>query len=117
MGSLLNDMTKLVTIILGVFAAGGIASAADDTGNEHAPARGLVLNFHDVPLNAVLTYLSATAGLIIVSDVDLKGKVSVVAEQSVTINEIVDLLGAQLASNQEFFIQAGASAILSCAST
>jgi type II secretory pathway component GspD/PulD (secretin) len=60
------------------------------------PTNGLVLNFHDVPLNAVLTYLSAKAGLIIVSDVNLQGKVSVVAEQPITTNEIVDILNDQL---------------------
>src|SRR5579862_9808225 len=63
------------------------------------PTSGLVLNFHDAPLNAVLNYLSSKAGLIIISDVDLKGKVSLVAKQAVTTNEIVDLLGAQLAKN------------------
>jgi len=91
----MKNIASLVTILLGVFAVGGIASATDDA----ASAQGLVLNFHDVPLNAVLTYLSAKAGLIVVSDVDLKGKVNVVAEQTVTTNEIVDLLSAQLAKN------------------
>jgi hypothetical protein len=42
------------------------------------------------PLNAVLTYLSAKAGLIVVSDVSLQGKVSVVAQQPITTNDIVD---------------------------
>jgi type II secretory pathway component GspD/PulD (secretin) len=66
---------------------------------EPAPTNGLVFNFHDVPLNAVLTYLSAKAGLIIVSDVNLQGKVSIVAEQPVTTNDIVDILNDQLGKN------------------
>jgi len=66
---------------------------------EPPPTNGLVLNFHDVPLNAVLTYLSAKAGLIIVSDVDLQGKVSVVAEQPISTNEVVTLLNDQLGKN------------------
>jgi type II secretory pathway component GspD/PulD (secretin) len=74
-----------------------VRAAANKIAN--TPSNGLVLNFHDVPLSAVLHYLSAKAGLIIVSDVDLKGKVSVVAEQPVATNEIVDLLSAQLARN------------------
>jgi type II secretory pathway component GspD/PulD (secretin) len=64
-----------------------------------APTNGLVFNFHDVPLSAVLTYLSAKAGLIIVSDVNLQGKVSIVAEQPVTTNDIVTLLNDQLGKN------------------
>ena len=95
----MKNIANLVTLILGVFAAGCIASATDDAADAPAPAQGLVLNFHDVPLNAVLTYLSTKTGLIVVSDVDLKGKVSVVAEQTISTNEIVDLLGAQLARN------------------
>jgi type II secretory pathway component GspD/PulD (secretin) len=63
------------------------------------PTNGIILNFHDAPLNAVLNYLSARAGLIVMSDVDLKGKVSLVAKQPVTTNEMVDLLSAQLAKN------------------
>jgi type II secretory pathway component GspD/PulD (secretin) len=63
------------------------------------PTNGLILNFHDAPLSAVLNYLSARAGFIIISDVDLKGKVSVMAKQPVTTNEVVDLLSTQLARN------------------
>jgi type II secretory pathway component GspD/PulD (secretin) len=66
---------------------------------EPAPTNGLVLNFHDVPLNAVLNYLSAKAGLIVVSDVNLQGKVSIVAEQPITTNDIVQILNDQLGKN------------------
>ena len=58
-----------------------------------------MLNFHDVPLNAVLTYLSAKAGLIIVSDVSLQGSVSVVAQQPISTNDIVNVLNDQLGKN------------------
>ena len=63
------------------------------------PTNGLVLNFHEAPLNAVLNYLSAKAGLIIITDADLRGKVSVVSRQPIATNEIVDLLSEQLAKN------------------
>jgi type II secretory pathway component GspD/PulD (secretin) len=66
---------------------------------EPSTTNGLVLNFHDVPLNAVLTYLSAKAGLIVVSDVNLQGKVSIVAQQPITTNDIVSLLNDQLGKN------------------
>jgi type II secretory pathway component GspD/PulD (secretin) len=96
------------------------SSAADDTGDAAvlsappdataavmqtnlpagvAPANGIIFNFRDAPLSTVLNYLSAKAGLIIMSDVDLRGKVSVVAKQPVSTNEMVDVLSAQLARN------------------
>jgi type II secretory pathway component GspD/PulD (secretin) len=128
-------MKKLISALLATFAAGWLASAADDTTATPAdpaaadataqppaqdaapteapapamdtnlaagttPTNGLILNFHDAPLNSVLNYLSAKAGLIIMSDVDLKGKVSIVAKQPVSTNEIVDVLAAQLAKNK-----------------
>ena len=66
---------------------------------EASSTNGLLLNFHDVPLTAVLNYLSAKAGLIIVSDVNLQGKVTVVSKQPVSTNEIVQLLNDQLGKN------------------
>ncbi|HUD83986.1 MAG TPA: secretin N-terminal domain-containing protein, partial [Candidatus Saccharimonadales bacterium] len=114
-------MKHLVTILLATFAAGVVASAADDDASattdapapdapaqtvadtnmpaEAFPTNGIVLNFHDVPLNAVLNYLSAKARLIIVSDANLQGSVSVVAKQPIGTNEIVGLLNQQLSKN------------------
>src|SRR5580692_11036647 len=118
----------LAAILLATLTTAWLAAAADDTTNAPpadaaatnappdapkpeqpvaptpadttpVPTNGLVLNFHDVPLNAVLTYLSAKAGLIIVSDVNLQGRVTVVAEQPITTNDIVELLNDQLGKN------------------
>jgi type II secretory pathway component GspD/PulD (secretin) len=63
------------------------------------PTNGIVLNFRNVPLGAVLNFLSAKAGLIIVSDANLRGGVSLVAKQPVSTNEIVGLLNEQLSKN------------------
>jgi general secretion pathway protein D len=71
------------------------------------PTNGFILNFHDAPLNAVLNYLSEKAGLIIMSDVDLKGTVSVEAKQPVTTGEVVELLRAELARNNYAVILSG----------
>jgi type II secretory pathway component GspD/PulD (secretin) len=114
-------MKHLVTILLATFGAGWLALAADDDASattnapapdapaqtvantnmpaEAFPTNGIVLNFHSVPLNAVLNYLSAKAGLIIVSDANLQGSVSVVAKQPIGTNEIVGLLNEQLSKN------------------
>jgi len=98
-----RDGIIAVNIIVNALIPNASPTTNGATGTElpekATPTNGLFLNFHEVPLNAVLYYLSAKAGLIIMSDVDLVGKVTVVAEQPVATNEIVDLLSAQLARN------------------
>jgi type II secretory pathway component GspD/PulD (secretin) len=102
-------------VLKALFAAGALVSAAGadadtntpvpsaiadtNTITEPIPTNGLVLNFHSVPLGTVLNYLSAKAGLIIVSDANLQGSVTVVARQPITTNEVVDLLNDQLNKN------------------
>ncbi|HEY3915785.1 MAG TPA: secretin N-terminal domain-containing protein [Verrucomicrobiae bacterium] len=112
---------NIPTILHALFAAGAVASAADaDTNSasntnaasavavatnapsepaEPIPTNGIVLNFHSVPLGTVLNYLSAKAGLVIVSDANLQGTVTVVARNPITTNEVVDLLNNQLSKN------------------
>jgi type II secretory pathway component GspD/PulD (secretin) len=104
-------INHLVALSLAVVCPGWLAVAAEDDvsdstntpalsmGSEAFPSNGIVLNFQNVPLNAVLNYLSAKAGLIIVSDANLQGAVSVVAKQPIGTNEIVDLLNEQLSKN------------------
>ncbi|HEY3857796.1 MAG TPA: secretin N-terminal domain-containing protein [Verrucomicrobiae bacterium] len=75
------------------------ATADTSMAAEPMPTNGIVLNFHEVPLNTVLNYLSAKAGLIIVSDANMQGNVSVVAKQPIGTNDIVTLLDEELAKN------------------
>jgi type II secretory pathway component GspD/PulD (secretin) len=80
--------------------AAAVQSSAD-TGapDESTPTNGLYLNFHNAPLSVVLNYLSAKAGLTIISDVSLSGKVTLVARHPLTTNEVVDLLNQELGKN------------------
>jgi type II secretory pathway component GspD/PulD (secretin) len=87
----------LATFCVSSFGFGETDTAIDSSSS--VPSNGIVLNFHDVPLNTVLNYLSAKAGLIIVTDAALQGSVSVVAKQSIVTNEIVELLNGQLRKN------------------
>jgi general secretion pathway protein D len=61
--------------------------------------RGLRMNFKNAPLEAVLRYMSAAAGFIINSKVDLSGKVTVWSEQPMTSDEAVTLLTQILGQN------------------
>ena len=60
---------------------------------------GLLLNFRGAPLRAVLAYLSEKAGLIVVSEADVRGAVTVTASQPVSAAEAVGLLNDQLSRN------------------
>jgi len=89
-----------------LLAVGALACIGSPQVNA-APADGLVFDFQDVPLSAVLNYLSARAGLIVVSDVDVRGNVSVVAKQPVATNELIDLLNGQLSRNNYAAVLSG----------
>jgi general secretion pathway protein D len=55
------------------------------------------LNFQDAPLQAVLEYLSETAGLTIVSDEPLvNGRMTVISRQAVSLDDAVSLINSML---------------------
>jgi len=60
---------------------------------------GIILNFKDAPLDAVLDYLSEAAGFAVVKDAVPQGRVSVVSLQPLTAEEAVELLNAVLKEN------------------
>ena len=64
------NVKNSLAVLWALFAVARLASA------EKVATNGLVLNFHEVPLSAVLNDLSARAGLIVVSDVTIQGSVS-----------------------------------------
>ncbi|HUS57227.1 MAG TPA: type II secretion system secretin GspD [Planctomycetota bacterium] len=59
-------------------------------------SEGIVLNFKDVPLSVVLEYLSEAAGFVIVSDVAVQGRISVISFQPLKTDEVVGLLDSVL---------------------
>lgn len=60
------------------------------------PGEPLLLNFQDASLRSVLDYLSEAAGLMILEEAKIEGRVSVISRQSVTIEEAVSLLDTVL---------------------
>jgi type II secretory pathway component GspD/PulD (secretin) len=88
--------TLSFTPFLSIFltAAWTALAAPDDAG-------GLLLDFHEVPLQAVLNFLSEKAGLIVVSEAEVKGAVTLTASQPVSTDEAVNLLNDQLSRNND----------------
>jgi type II secretory pathway component GspD/PulD (secretin) len=69
-----------------------------ESAGESEPAN-LRLNFNNVQLQQVLSYLSDAAGFIIVMDTQVRGTVSVISSHPMTRSEAVDLLNSVLNQN------------------
>jgi len=81
-------------------AAGEQATASAASTPENTDVgKGLYLNFHNAPIDLVLSYLSDAAGFIIEVDTPVKGKVDVWSTHPVTKDEAVDLLNSMLNKN------------------
>src|SRR5437667_7802757 len=71
------------------------------------PGGGLLLNFKDANIDAVLDELSTAAGFIVVKEVKPEGKVTLVSKQAVKPAEAVDLLNTVLRNARYAAIQQG----------
>ena len=61
-----------------------------------AAGGGILMNFQDAPLSAVLEHLSETAGFVIVQEAPVQGRVSILARQPLDAREAVLLLNTVL---------------------
>ncbi len=80
----------IIALLLATFCVGGSGFGETGTGTDSSapiPTNGIVLNFHDVPLNTVLNYLSAKAGLIIVTDAAMQGSLCVGGGETIDWDE------------------------------
>jgi type II secretory pathway component GspD/PulD (secretin) len=80
-------------------AANAPATAEGSDAVDLAPTNAVRMNFHDVPLNTVLNYLSARMGFVVVSETEVRGNTTIVSEQPVGTNEVIELLSGALAKN------------------
>lgn len=67
----------------------------------------VVLNFQDAPVSDVLDYLSREAGLIIISDALVSGRVNLVSKKPLNIDEVVALISSVLKSEGYTAIRTG----------
>jgi type II secretory pathway component GspD/PulD (secretin) len=71
------------------------------------PTNALRMNFHDVPLNTVLNYLSKRMGFVVASETEVRGNATIVSEQPVSTEEVIGLLSSALAKNNYSVTRAG----------
>lgn len=101
----------IISFVLGLFMVGlcGQTTQAQDDATMLVVAEGaptdavvqgtsgqLLLNLRDTSVDAVLEYLSEVAGLIVIKDVDVSGRISVISRQPLTVEETVEVLNTAL---------------------
>lgn len=72
------------------------AEAPEAVDNGLTVTNGIRMNFRDVPLETVLDHLSEAVGLVIVKDVDIEGRITVISRQSLTMDEAIAVLNSVL---------------------
>lgn len=74
-----------------------LTQQGSETPAEHQPQTGgILLNFHDAPLDTILTYLSEVAGLSVLREAPVTGRVTLMNRQPLSIEEAVSLLNVAL---------------------
>ena len=92
-------------ICFGLAIAASQALAADD-----APvptAKSIVMNFKDTPLETVLEQLSEMSGLVILKDVTVEGRITVISKQAMDVDAAVSLLNSVLKEKGYMGIRTG----------
>jgi len=74
----------------------GIMAQEEVTPEPSSESGGILLNFDGASLGAVLEYLSEVAGLVVIIDVPVDGRVSIISRQPLSVEEAVSLLNTAL---------------------
>ena len=84
----------------------GVATVVNPGDGRHRPpTTQIAFNFKDASIDAILDYLSQTAGYIVIKDAPVSGRVSVESKEPVTPDEAVTLLQSVLKTNGFTIIQ------------
>ena len=68
---------------------------------------GILLNFKNAPLETILDHLSEVVGLVIVSDAEIDGRLTIISRQPLTIEEVVSLINTALIKEDYAAIKMG----------
>ncbi len=96
---MLATAVLLAVVPPGVGLAGEPAVEPAQPAAERSAQEGILLNFRDVPLPVVLEHLSEEAGLIVVEEAAVQGRVTVMSRQPLSVPEAVSLLNTVLAES------------------
>ncbi len=91
---------RCAAALLALLAGAWSVQAAEEPLEPAEPPLGAsttLLNFEDAPLSAVLKHLSETVGLIVIEEVPVDGRVTVMSRQPLNVEEAAQLLNTVLA--------------------
>jgi general secretion pathway protein D len=94
----------IMVLAVAAYLTGGLCAQG---GPNQLPAGKIVLNFQNASINEVLDYLSETAGLIILSDTSIEGRVNIVSKQPISIDEAISLINTILKENNYSTVRMG----------
>jgi len=96
----MRDLGRLIVtafVLSLVLGLSGVALAQEAaTGQTETTEAGILLNFKEASLDAVLEHLSEVAGLVVVKEVDVEGRITVFSRQPLSVEEVVSLLNTVL---------------------
>ena len=86
------EMKRFMIVIIAVmlFLSGFVQALAKDP--EKGSGQKILMNFKDAPITEVLEYLSKTVGLVIVSDVAIEGRITVISQQPIDVDRAISLI-------------------------
>jgi len=89
-------MALACVLSLGFCLSGAALAQQVAPQQSEAADTGILLNFKDASLDAVLTYLSEVAGFVVVKEVEVTGRVTVISRQPLNVEEAVSLINTVL---------------------
>jgi general secretion pathway protein D len=72
------------------------------------PNAPITMNFKDASLRTVLDYLSESAGLVIIGDPKIEGRISITSRRNISVSEAVDVLDSALKEKGYAAVRVGA---------
>ena len=72
------------------------------------PNAPITMNFKDASLRTVLDYLSESAGLVIIGDPKIEGRISITSRRNISVREAVDVLDSALKEKGYAAVRVGA---------
>lgn len=102
-----SNRRMAVVLMSGFLFWTSLCSAQEDPNSVPLEEKRIVLNFQNAGINEILEYLSETAGMVILSDSFIDGRVNLVSKQPLRIDEVVALINTVLREKDYAAIRTG----------
>lgn len=102
-----SNRRMAVVLMSGLLFWASWCSAQEDPNSVPLEEKRIVLNFQNAGINEILEYLSETAGMVILSDSFVDGRVNLVSKQPLQIDEVVALINTVLREKDYAAVRTG----------